>query len=141
MTEGIAAELTARVATAPKVRFYPTGELVWEFNVRLDMDGRTETLTVRAPDQNYGSLQNWARLGALLFLRGRLRLVRWRNDQGQDKARLILEPLELMPLGTRIEGSAPAAMDYRDKQEARRKGKADPKLVEELQQMLDEVQP
>ena len=110
-TEGLAAELVARVATAPKARFFPSGELIWEFNLRLVMDARTETLTVRAPDQHYGSLQNWATPGKLMYIRGWLHLVRWTAD-GKDKARLVVDPVELMPLGMNIQGGAPAAMDY-----------------------------
>ena len=109
--EGLGAELVARVATAPKARFFPSGELVWEFNLRLHVDGRTETLTVRAPDQHYGSLQTWAIPGKLMYIRGWLHLIRWTAD-GHDKARLVVDPIELMPLGVHIQGSAPAAMDY-----------------------------
>lgn len=109
--EGLATELVARVATAPKARFFPTGELVWEFNLRLYMDARTETLTVRAPDQHYAQLQTWATPGKLMYIRGWLHLVRWTAD-GKDRARLVVEPVEIMPLGLNIQGSAPAAMDY-----------------------------
>jgi hypothetical protein len=109
--EGIASELVARVATAPRARFYATGELIWEFNLRLHTEGRTETLTVRAPDQHYGQLQNWAIPGKLMYIRGWLHLVRWTAD-GKDKARLVVDPVELMPLGITIQGSAPGAMDY-----------------------------
>ena len=110
-TEGLGAELVARVATAPKARFFQTGELVWEFNLRLHMDGRTETLTVRAPDQHYAQLQSWATPGKLMYIRGWLHLIRWTAD-GRDKARLVVDPVELTPLGVNIQGSAPAALDY-----------------------------
>ena len=109
--EGLGAELVARVATAPKARFFPSGELVWEFNLRLHMDGRTETLTVRAPDQHYAQLQSWATPGKLMYIRGWLHLIRWTAD-GRDKARLVVDPIELTPLGVNIQGSAPAALDY-----------------------------
>jgi single-stranded DNA-binding protein len=109
--EGMAAELVARVATAPRARFFPSGELVWEFNLRLVMDAHVETLTVRAPDEHYSQLQNWAIPGRLMYIRGWLHLIRWVAD-GRDKARLVMDPLELMPLGMNIQGSAPAAMDY-----------------------------
>ena len=109
--EGLGAELVARVATAPKARFFPSGELIWEFNLRLHMDGRTETITARAPDKHYGQLQTWAIPGKLMYIRGWLHLIRWKAD-GLDKARLVVDPIELMPLGMNIQGSAPAAMDY-----------------------------
>jgi hypothetical protein len=110
--EGLNCELTARVATAPKARFYPTGEPVWEFNCRVFMTAHTETLTVRCPDRNYGTLQNWAVPGRLVYMRGYLQVVRWKGQDGQNKIRLVIEPVELMPLGLNIQGSAPAAMDY-----------------------------
>jgi hypothetical protein len=109
--EGLAVELVARVATAPRARFYPSGYLVWEFNLRLYMDMRMETLTVRAPDEHYAQLQTWAIPGKLMYIRGWLHLVRWTADN-RDKARLVVDPVELMPLGLNIQGSAPAALDY-----------------------------
>jgi single-stranded DNA-binding protein len=111
-SEGLASELVARVATAPKARFFPSGELVWEFNLRLYMDARTETLTVRAPDKHYAQLQSWATPGKLMYIRGWLHLVRWTTGEGKDKARLVVDPVELMPLGLNIQGSAPAALEY-----------------------------
>jgi single-stranded DNA-binding protein len=115
--EGITAQFTGRTGTAPQARFYPSGELVWEFTVRVvdtwDTTGHVETVTVRAPDQNYGSLQNWVKPGALLLIRGWLRLVRWHTAEGKDKARMVVDCIELTPLGVRVPGSAPGAMDYR----------------------------
>lgn len=46
-----------------------------------------------------------------MYIRGWLHLIRWKAD-GLDKARLVVDPIELMPLGMNIQGSAPAAVDY-----------------------------
>lgn len=114
--EGIAAQFVGRTGAVPRARFYPTGELVWEFTVRVvdtwDPAGRVETVTCRAPDQNYGALQNWVKPGALVFVRGWLTLARWQAD-GKDKARVVIDCVELMPVPATARGSEPAAMDYR----------------------------
>src|SRR5436305_10750005 len=95
------AQFAGRAGAAPRARFTRNGEPLWEFTVRVtdnwDPAGRTETVTVRAPDQNYASLQKWVKPGTRLLIRGWLTLVRWRAE-GKDMARMVIDCVELTPL-------------------------------------------
>jgi ribosomal protein S12 methylthiotransferase accessory factor YcaO len=115
--DDIRAELRGRVAAAPRVRFAPTGESVWEFSVRLaaHWTATPEVVVVRVPDEHYADLQRWATPGKRLYLRGSLRLVRWQDPDQTPRARLLLQAIELMPLDDRAHGSEPAALDYTER--------------------------
>jgi single-stranded DNA-binding protein len=113
--DGIRADLRGYVDTAPRVRYHPDGEMVWEFTVRLIDSWSTssaEVVVVRVPDRNYALLQRWAVPGRQAYLRGVLHLARWQGNDGQPRARLLLEGSELMPLDQRATGSTPAALDF-----------------------------
>jgi hypothetical protein len=73
---------------------------------------QTETVTVRVPDLHYQTLQRRVVPGRFLFAKGTLHLVRWAGMDGLERARLLLEGDELMPIDTRARGSEPAALGY-----------------------------
>ena len=121
--KGIVAQFVGRAGTAPRARFHPNGDVVWEFVVRVTDTwaagaGSIETVSVRVPDQHYAQLQKWVTPGANMFLRGWLWLARWKSDKtGKELIRLIMDAEELMPVDKNgyatAQGSEPAAMDYR----------------------------
>jgi single-stranded DNA-binding protein len=116
--DGIQAQFRGFADTAPRVRFLPSGEQLWEFNVRLidSLTTTTETLTVRVPDQRYGQLARWVVPGRQLLVRGTLHVARWQGKAERERVRLVVEPtLEVMPLDESVQGSEPAALDYTDR--------------------------
>jgi hypothetical protein len=112
--DGILAQFRGYAAEAPRVRFSAGGDSLWEFGVRLvdTLAPSTETITVRVPDQHYRLLERWVVPGRFLFARGIMHLVRWRGGDWLERARLLLEGQELMPIDTKVKSSEPAALDY-----------------------------
>jgi hypothetical protein len=112
--DGIRAELHGYVQYAPRARYQPTGECVWEFGVRLidTLTVTTETIVIRLPDQHCAQLQRWAVPGRQAYVRGALHVARWRANDGREPVRLLLEATELMPLDARAPGSASAALHF-----------------------------
>lgn len=116
--DGIQAQFRGHAAEAPRVRFTPQGETLWEFGVKLTDAWltQTETVVVRVPDAHYDLLRRWVVPGRHLLVRGTLHPVRWTGKDGKDRVRLLVEPtLEVTPLDQKARGSEPAGLDYRDR--------------------------
>jgi single-stranded DNA-binding protein len=116
--DGIQVQFRGYVDSAPRVRFTQTGETLWEFGVRLINSWltHTETLVVRVPDQNLSLLERWVVPGRQVLVRGTAHVARWQAKDGRERVRVVVEPVrELMPLDEHAMGSAPAALDYRDR--------------------------
>jgi hypothetical protein len=111
---GIRGEFRGYCDSAPRTRFHADGTAIWEFAIRLiDEEVVTaEHIVIRVPDRRYATLERWARPGRQLYVRGLLRLIRWTGSDHIERARLLMEPVELMPLDERVKGSEPAALDY-----------------------------
>jgi single-stranded DNA-binding protein len=116
--DGIQAQFRGHAAEAPRVRFTPQGETLWEFGVSLADSWltQTETVVVRVPDAHYHLLRRWVVPGRQVLVRGTLHPVRWTGKDGKDRVRLLVEPtLEITPLDQKVRGSEPAGLDYRDR--------------------------
>jgi hypothetical protein len=120
--DDIRADLRGYVDQAPRVRFTPAGEAVWEFGVSLiDTLALHNEVVVRMPDRHEEQLQRWVVPGRRVNARGTLHVARWQSSSGREHVRLLLEATEVVPLDERVPGSA-AVVEYSERRMPMRDG-------------------